>query len=213
METLLAFAPAAKQSYLTSSLFYKDTAGQMDDPNPLAAGHNVGLKQRYDFTRGSSSLDLIGNLHFDFSFQNRLMINNVGLRFKLVRSKDAFCLLSSAEQPSYKFVIEDASIRVRHVKVAPSTLLAHSQQILKQTAKYPLQRVECKTFSIPANQSTGRIENIQLGQIPQKICIGFVEMQSFHGAYDKNPFNFQHFGVTQLGLMLDGEQFHSSLSV
>lgn len=206
LETLLAFGPAAKNSHLTASLFYKDTAGAMDDTNPLTAGTNDGLKQRHKYIKESTSVDMVGRLHYDLAHQDRLMLNNVGMRFKLVRAKDAFSLSSSGENPGFKFIIEDASIRIRHVKISPSTMLMHNQLIHKNTAKYPIQRVECKTFSIPANQSTGRIENLHLGQIPQKICIGLIEMESFHGDYKKNPFNFQNFGVTQLGLTLDGEQ-------
>ena len=40
LETLLNYEPSAKQSQLTSGLFYKDTAGKMDvaDPHPSGGG-------------------------------------------------------------------------------------------------------------------------------------------------------------------------------
>jgi hypothetical protein len=37
IETLLSYGTDAKSSQLTSALFYKDEAGKMDKPNPLAA--------------------------------------------------------------------------------------------------------------------------------------------------------------------------------
>src|SRR5206468_1690151 len=37
IETLLSYGPAAKNSQLTSALYYKDDSHKMDDPNPLAA--------------------------------------------------------------------------------------------------------------------------------------------------------------------------------
>jgi hypothetical protein len=51
IETLLNFGPAAKQSQMTSGLYYKDTPGKMEVLNPLAvdANANMGLKKRHSF--------------------------------------------------------------------------------------------------------------------------------------------------------------------
>jgi hypothetical protein len=37
IETLLSYGVDAKTSHLTSALFYKDEAGKIDKPNPMAA--------------------------------------------------------------------------------------------------------------------------------------------------------------------------------
>ena len=41
IETILNFSKDAKDSHLTSTLFYKDKAGKMDSVNPLAEAANV----------------------------------------------------------------------------------------------------------------------------------------------------------------------------
>ena len=60
IETLLSYGTDAQKSQLTSSLFYKDTAGRMDNGNPLAADGEVneGLKKRYTFTKNSQVVDM-----------------------------------------------------------------------------------------------------------------------------------------------------------
>ena len=53
IESLLSYGPQAKNSQLTASLFYKDTAGNMDRPNPSHANEderNFGLQKRASFT-------------------------------------------------------------------------------------------------------------------------------------------------------------------
>ena len=40
IESLLNYTIAEKSSFLTSALFYKDTAGNMDEPNPAQATAN-----------------------------------------------------------------------------------------------------------------------------------------------------------------------------
>ena len=65
---------------------------------------------------------------------------------RLVRSKDSFCLVES--KTISKIHILDTSLLVRRAKISPSVLLAHTRILSKTTAKYPLTRVEVKTFTI-----------------------------------------------------------------
>ena len=67
LETLLSYGEESKSTHLTSSLFYKDTAGKMDEPDPTksSADINLGLKKPASFTRESKVMDMIGRLHGD----------------------------------------------------------------------------------------------------------------------------------------------------
>ena len=47
-------------------------------------------------------------------------------------------------------------------------------------------------------------DNLFLSQTPAKIVIGLVDSGAFNGAYDKNPFHFQHFNLNYLCLYMDG---------
>ena len=44
-----------------------------------------------------------------------------------------------------------ASLFVRKVKLMPSVFLAHARALERGTAKYPIRRVVCKSFTIPQN--------------------------------------------------------------
>jgi hypothetical protein len=93
IETLLSYGVDAKTSQLTSALFYKDEAGKMDKPNPLAANaadRNSGLASRQTFSAESHEIDMIGRIHTDICFQDRYMLNEVNAKIKLIRSQDAF---------------------------------------------------------------------------------------------------------------------------
>jgi len=76
------------------------------------------------------------------------MLNEVGVKIKLIRSKDEFCLMGDA---NYKVKITHASLFVRKVNVMPSVFLAHAKAMERGTAKYPIRRVVCKSFTIPHN--------------------------------------------------------------
>ena len=209
LETMLEYGPEAKQSQLSMGLYYKDTAGQMDNPNPLAADGNTGLKKRYTFTQGSHSVELLGGLHSDIFFQPKHLLNGVDMHIKLIRSKPDFCLMSSTENPNYKIVIQSCSLFIRKAKVSPSVILGHGKALEKATAKYPVRRVMCKVISVPKGEMMLQQDHRFLGQIPERLVIGCVHNRAFSGSYTHNPFNFQHFGVNSISLNVDGIQVPS----
>ncbi|XP_018368251.1 PREDICTED: uncharacterized protein F54H12.2-like [Trachymyrmex cornetzi] len=79
-----------------------------------------------------------------------------------------------------KIRILDASLLVKRVKISPAVLLAHARMLSKTTAKYPLTRVEVKTFTIHADVVEESIDNAILGQLPKRIIIGFVDNKAFN---------------------------------
>ena len=67
----MSYGPATKSSQLTACLFYKDEAGKMDKPNPLAETadeRNSGLAMRSSFTVLGNEVDLVGRIHSDIFF-------------------------------------------------------------------------------------------------------------------------------------------------
>ena len=207
IETILNFSKDAKDSHLTSALFYKDRATKMDSVNPLAVAANVntGLKERHAHTRESKSVAMEGRIHSDLFAQDRYILGAVPIKIKLVRSRNPFCLVSSAENPNFKVIIEECMLRVRRVNVSPSIVMTHSQSLQKTTAKYPINRIDCKVVSVPRGNMSGNQPNIFQGALPNRIVIGMVDADAFNGTYTKNPFNFKNYDITTMGLTVNGE--------
>ena len=208
IENLLSYGPAAKSSQLTSCLFYKDEAGKFDKPNPLAeaaADKNIALTKRTSFTAKSREVDMIGRIHSDIFFQQRYMLNEVNTRIKLIRSKDVFCLMGAGDQ-TFKVKITAASIYIRKLKISPSVYLAHAKTLESGTAKYPIRRVICKSFTVPAGYLDVTQEKLFSGQLPVRLILGCVDNRAYNGDIGRNPFNFQHFSLREISVYLDGQQ-------
>ena len=137
---MLNYGDEAKQSHLTSSLWFKDTPAFMDIG--AAAGTNKGIKKRQEFTLASKAIDLVGHLHCDVFNQDRFLINGVDLRLRLIRSSNEFCLLDTSDDGKFSINLTEASLIIRRVKISPGVLLAHANTLAKSTAKYPICRVE-----------------------------------------------------------------------
>jgi len=206
IETLLSYGGDAKDSQLTSELFYKDTAGRMDSVDFQEAARNGGLYKRSRFTVESHEVDMMGRLHADLFFQERYMLNEVATKIKLIRSKDVFALMSAN---NFHIKIVSAVMYVRKVKLSPSVFLAHAKALERTNAKYPIRRVICKTFTVPAGFLDVSHEKLFSGQIPSRLVIGLVRNDAFNGAFARNPFNFQHFNLNEITVYIDGQQQQS----
>jgi hypothetical protein len=196
LETLLDYSKPAKESQLTSALFYKDTAEQMESTDIVDGAVNLGLKQRAAHTTTSRVVDLMGRLHCDLFFQEKLMLSSVGMHLRLVQNKNAFAIMSGDQNFAYVVDIVKAVLRVRKVTVSPTIALAHAKALEYGNVKYLMQRVECKTFTVPANHLSVTQEHVFIGQLPTRVVICCVDNDAFTGRYTKNPFNFKHYYLT-----------------
>ena len=135
LETLVGFGEDAKESKLTSSLYFADS-GDFDDTDPLS-GSNIGLSQRWAYTKGGAIVDMESHIHHDLCAQRRLILDGVGIGFKFWQSKDAFRLMTGDKTKNYKVSLIDVHLKVARVTLAPPVLSAHSQILAKTNAKYP----------------------------------------------------------------------------
>lgn len=203
IEKFLNHGYDSKTSQLTSELFYKDTAGRMNVFDTADAEPNEGFNKRAEMFKNSTSVDMIGRLHLDMFHQERLLLNMVDLKIKLIRSKPEFCLLG--DESEFKVSLEHASLFVRKVRVSPGVVLGHAKSLEKTTAKYPINRVLCKGYSIPAGNMSYVQDNIFTGQMPNRIVIACVDNDAFNGNYKKSPFEFKHYNINFIGVYVDGQ--------
>ena len=207
IEALLNYSSRAKTTHLTTCLWDTDTPGRMDS---LIGGvpPNEALARRSAYIQDGKVLDLMGHLHCDVFNQDKFLINGVEMRIRLVRSKNSFCFMEH-ENISSKLRIRDATLLVRRVKISANMLLAHARMLSKTTAKYPLTRVEVKTFTIHSGVTRESIDNVILGQLPKRVIVGFVENVAFNGHKKYNPFNFRNYDINFFSLYHDGTQIPS----
>jgi len=144
---------------------------------------NTGVTTRQTLTVRSQEIVMMGRLHSDLFRQDRFLLNGVEMGIKIIRSRDAFNLIKAGDADfQVKVVITDATLLVRQVRINPSVLIAHSRDLEKATAKYPLTRVEIKTVTVPAQVMSKSSDNLILGVIPKRVVVGFVLNIAFNGS-------------------------------
>jgi hypothetical protein len=92
------------------------------------------------------------------------------------------------------------SLHVRYIKLADDIY----KNIVTKSVVYPITRVKVKEYIIPKGGKSFNIANFVSGELPQKIIIGMVTNEAANGHYQKNPFNFQHFNLNEISLIVNG---------
>ncbi|XP_066916396.1 uncharacterized protein F54H12.2-like [Clytia hemisphaerica] len=203
METLLNYGEEAKKTSLSMGLYTKDEAKKLDELK--TANGNRGLDERSAYTENSKIVTICGRPHIDIAHQGKLLVNGLPIKITLHRQKDAFSLLTNDETPTYKFKIVDIVLRIKKIELTPHKFGEIQQTLEKESIAYPINRVTIKTRSIPIGLGSMNWENCIMGQMPNRVIIGMVENNAFNGSYKKNPYNFQHFNVSSIGVYVNGE--------
>ena len=207
LETLLSYGGATKGSQLSSSIYYKDVAGHMDERNPLLAnGRNTGLRARHALFNDGRVVDMAGRIHSDIFFQSKYLPNEVNVRIRLIRNRENFCLMASENNAEFKIKIHDCKLLIRKVRINPSTALGLEAVWKRNTAKFPLRRVMCKTVNIAAGQRDFHKQAVFAGPMPSRLVIAFVDNDALNGSFAKNPFNFKNYSLTTLQVDKDGQK-------
>lgn len=215
IETLLSYGNDAKESQHSMALWYKDTAGKMDFTDATekdVTKNNSGLTTRQSFMETSTPVYLRGRLHVDMFQQGRALLSGCDLRIKLHRSKDAFALMSAETNPGYQLVIDRIELNVYKNKLSGETALDIERSLEgSMGARYLINNVDLKTITIPANVATYAQDNLYTGQLPVRLVLGMVDNAAVQGSYTNNPYNFQHFGVTDLTLTVNGKAIQHTM--
>ncbi|KAL8610127.1 hypothetical protein ACOMHN_024593 [Nucella lapillus] len=179
LETLLTYGPdAQKCGYLECCLFASDTPGHMD---ATTGDDNRGLKHSRNASARSQTMDLMGRLHKDLMAQERYLLNEVDVKFRLTPSKNSFCLMENGANPGCRAEITHCSLFVRKAKINPAIALCHAKALEKGTAKYPMKRVIIKSFTVPLGNVSASQDNLFLSQTPNRIIVALVDSSAVNG--------------------------------
>ncbi|XP_055342579.1 uncharacterized protein F54H12.2-like [Paramacrobiotus metropolitanus] len=204
LESLLSHSLDAQQSQLTSAGFYYDSPGSFNSETA-----NNGEKNRTALFNTGQYVQLSGKLFSDLFDQSKPLCTGVPVNIRLVVSRPEFALRvwDTDTTKTFKPFIRNARLSVRRYIPSPDFLTAVAGELLKKTVKYHIERVVMRVSDIPQRTQSTVVSNLQIGQIPKVVFIGFVDSEDFHGSQKKNPFNFQHFNITQISVEVDGQSY------
>ena len=125
---------------LKMGLFSRETASRLETTNPSDTGShqkNYDLNKRWNMSKESKEVELIGRLHFDLFECNRYLLSAVQIQIKLRHAPDSFRLLCDVTDQDYKVEITSAFLQVPMLELAPGVALAHDEAMSLRPSLYP----------------------------------------------------------------------------
>jgi ribonucleoside-diphosphate reductase beta chain len=184
----------------------KDAAGTKMESIVVTGGtENSGRMARKKLAASSPTVVLCGRPHVDLFHQPLDLPPNCGVTLKLTPSPTAFHLIEAANGTT-KVVLLEARLFVRTKKVAPELVLAHKEMLQKGNMRFPLNRVTVTRYGIATGFKAVSVPMNFPAKLPKRIFIGLVSNEASTGTRNKNPFNFQNFGLQNLTLTVNGVQ-------
>ena len=207
MQTLGSFGMEAQTWEEPSQVWFKDTAGHMDD---LLRSTTPALTARTAPFLTSQTVQMLGRLPLDLANQETALPPSCKLEIRLTPSKDAFVLKKAAANAVlYKLKILEVRIYMACLELSDAALVAFNKMLDVDNIRYLVDKVEMKTITIAQGHQVVQRDNVYVGKLPKRVTLAFVTEAAMAGSYNLNPFNFQNFGLNSLALNVNGEMVPS----
>ena len=167
LEALLGFAESAKKTHLKCSLF-----GSKEYRNSV-------VKPESGIGPDGKWFEMMGRLHLDLTFQQKLMIGGCDFKLKLLPSDPKFYFMA-AKHLKAELELGEVTLFMHKSKVFPSIVSAHAAALKISPAVYPVTRCEVKRIGITQGQ-LDYIQDIIRGPIPRRIFVMLVDTAAFNG--------------------------------
>ena len=131
--------------------------------------------------------------------QPKYLIPGVNVHIRMKRAANKMGLETLTEEP--KFVLLDAKLMVRRVRVESSVLTGHQIGLKKQNAVYPIRTKEIVAYAISRDSTTFYKEQI-FGdrRLPNFLLVIFQSRDRYNCHFKTSSSNFDHFNVKSITL-------------
>jgi hypothetical protein len=196
-EKVLSQSPLAKESHLRNDFFHSDTPSGMAANNK--EGGNAGYVKRASFLKKSKVLYFNITLALDVCGISRPLPPNTVYNIKFNRNDDQFTLLSTTKK--YKIQIPELYLEVLKLVPNDNLLGQIERKFTTSPLKYDMARSKISKFSIPKGVYDASQHGLfDRGPLPRFILLSLSLQSGVNGVCTLNPFNFQHYSISEVCL-------------
>lgn len=182
------------------------------DDNMSTASKDTPVKSRSDQIKADSApfgtgkmIALQDYLYVD-PFKIPLdMLGKIEMTVRLIPAKTEFLFMVSDNKliPSIEF--NEIQLVVEKHRINGSVMGGIYGALSTNAAKYPYKRREVRSYTIENGTTSKNIDNMIIGQMPQKLFLAFANNQAVTGSLTKNPFYFGNYKIDYLQCYINGD--------
>lgn len=211
IQNLVNYSPDFQTNHGELYGWRKDTTEHMDKYEK--DGGNGGSDMRKKWITSENKLNGILKLKSPIFLMKQYLLSFLNVEIILNRVTNPAFYISGPQANTFKFRIDSMVFHVRKIKCIPSFNEGIENMLNKdrENIVYSLQDARVFTKTYPGFGTEINEDNLFHGVLPDRIIIGIVDNSSFGGKHDKNPFNFRHKNIQEIGLMVNGMPFPSQM--
>jgi hypothetical protein len=203
-ETVLSYGRDARTSHLNASRFHPDSPGNFD----TIGNGNEGYLEREKWIKGSNEVEVMCPIHSDFMQMDRLFPPGHTVQLEIIRNPDSMILLSNDTSGKYKVFITDMVLYVKYVQLQSEITENIKARMKVEPIYFPFNKTIVTRHAFATGLSTASMYNLISGTVPKTLLFGMTS-ENADDAYNKNPYNFQHFDLESINLQCKGEDIPS----
>ena len=190
-----------EESKMRTEMWAEDTAGAHDslygDPT------NEGSDARHRWTKTGEAVEMEGRLNEDVLDIEKAMLNGVPIDVKLYVNRNETVLMADNVERKWRIEIEDAHLKLCTAEVGNAIIEAHSDALQRGIlSQYFFKQAVLNNFTMSQGQRNFS-QTIFQGKVPQRVVVAMVSSDRYMGDYTLNPFNFEHFNVSNMAVLVN----------
>ena len=171
---------------------------------------NQGFQKRKIKVAKSRSIEICTKIHSSIFSQDKILLNNLDMCLEFDRTKDSFCLMAP-EGTSLNLKIEEAKLMIRRCTLSTEADLKIQKQLESSNIMYHIPRYIVTTHSLTTGLYNKQIGDFTTGDLPTRILVGLIGGDAYAGKLNKNPFNFKHFDLSSVDILVNGKSAFGKL--
>jgi hypothetical protein len=215
---LLSYNKPARSSRLFTKDWFEDEAFGRD------ADDRACEQARARKLDASAQRRIVLKPNFALWRQRKFLPPSTKAKLVFRRSPDSVFLNSpganvAAHVAANKINIHKFEVRVRRIKVSQETVSAllsvssggvkrSKQEVSSLPFAYPIRCLNHQSQTISTGQLSDQI-HVNHQKLPNKVLLVLIRQEALTGNGGMNPLNFQHFGITEARLLIDGNPIDS----
>lgn len=205
---LLFRSKDAQESWMVNQGWYgRDTAGKFDEFRTADAQNtNKGVLARHKVIGLGAEFEMLMHPEVDIFNSDKYIPPGVQVKIRFTPENNAFILKRGAGEDKPVLEILEAKFYCHTVKATAGQDMAIIEA-LRDIGPIRINGVHTtvKNMSIASGNTTAELDNIFYGPIPNRVIMFMVRDDALSGNYARNPFNFQHFNINELALVVNGK--------
>ncbi len=200
LDTIVGYGKDSQLTHLETNIYYPDTEEQA----ATCGVANASFRTRMALSAGSRTFSFSMPMIADFLQTTRLLIGTLGLRIKLTRNTDAFCIVRTGGV-DVKLRIKNLRLEARRLSIRQDVVDKHMALWKTTNLAFPFAMTEIRTINVPVGEHAIIAPMVFDGRLPKHIVIAFVRADAYHGLQTRNPLCFLNMGINRTQISVNGK--------